>query len=157
MPKKAAREVPSLLPAMAPGIANPHGAHRISRLFTRLKISKLSRNDYATIIRISNFPSADPSDVFPFSMGRWLTLIHRLGFLELAPFPDWISKLYEFQQRLVETPENWRYFPTKKLIPIPRILFSPGTDTPSLHILRLWHPSVVSCGSQDRGSHRAVL
>ena len=90
----------------SPQLVTALGQDRLIRLCTRLKISKLSRTDYASLIRLVNLPTPDPSAMFPFSMESWRALLVRFGLEDIAPFPDWLTTLYELRNLLIDTPEQ---------------------------------------------------
>ena len=135
----------------APSLVSSIGSDRLTRLCTRLKISKLAKSDYVLLIKLVNLPTTDPSAMFPFSMESWRALIIRFGLEDLASFPEWLTTLYELQNCLIDTPEQLAVLSFEAA----RSLADRATS--QLPIMRLWQSACVASGSLQRGASTGEL
>ena len=129
----------------SPGIAEALGPQRVTRLFTRLKISKLSKQDYAKLLLLINLPTSDQSGIFPFSLEGWRSLLVRFDLERVASFPDWLTTIHQLKQLLVETPEQLALFSFQEATGLAERV------SPDIPLLKLWQAACISAGSRDRG------
>ena len=125
----------------SPWITTTLGPQRMTRLFTRLKIPKLPKLDYAKLLQLINLPPADQSGIFPLSLESRRALLVRLDLEQIATFPDWLTTIHQLQQLLVETPEQLALFSFQEANRLAEQV------SPDIPLLRLWQAACVSAGA----------
>ena len=80
------------------------GPSRLTRLFSRLRISKLSRVDFRALLKLITIHARDESAIFLLNMDDWRRAVVRFSLESIHPTREWISILKEPSDKLLDTP-----------------------------------------------------
>ena len=134
------------------------GWKRLSELMRRLRLSRLDRVTYRTILSAIKISDNDESVIFPFDLEMWRRIIVRFNLNQITSFPEWLVLIRVLDGNLITSPESL----TNLSLPQLRDLFE--TDPNFKSILQLWqashifiHPSSTTTGSTLNFSANAGL
>ena len=128
----------------SPSVASIIGMGRLTRLFTRLKISRLSKHDYRALLRTMMVASPDVSAISPFPMEDRRRVIVRFELSQALPFHDWLTIIHDLENHLIETPSQLAEFSFNVISGFSERCANPGLA------MRLWQATCISHGSEQR-------
>ena len=124
----------------APSTIETLGPTRLTRFFTRLKISRLSKKDYRVLLKTMMVSSSDVSAIFPFSMEEWRQVIVRFDLAKDRPFHEWLTIIHDLTTHLVDTPSQLSGYSFGEISGFSERCTNPGA------VLRLWQATCISHG-----------
>ena len=131
-----------------PGIIHAIGSARLTRFFTRLKLSRAIRGDYRSLLQTLMLDTPGKSSISPFDLEEWRKPIVRFDFQNGAECPERITIIRELTNRLIGNPAQLGDFSYSDAM-----TFHPLWER-HLHRARLWQASCAPHGAENRAIYR---
>ena len=131
-----------------PSVIQALGNDRITRFFTRLKPSRVSREDYRFLLKTMMITTPGKSAIFPFDLEEWRRLLVRYDLHIGLDFPERLTIIRELSIHLIDNPIQLARFSYSDALTF-SLLFERDDC-----ILHLWQAACVANNTSNRPLHR---